>query len=74
MANKAPRRKHKKAQPTSVLAMCMTVGFFLGIGLGALMDALLLVIGIGLLAGGAIGFSIDRRNDVPYTRRWRRAR
>jgi len=67
--NHAPRRKRKSGIPaTSVMPLCLTAGFFLGFGLGALMQELLLVIGLGMAAGAAIGYLIDRRNGIPYTR------
>ncbi|MEX1198322.1 MAG: hypothetical protein WEB57_10750 [Pseudohongiellaceae bacterium] len=68
--NHAPRRKRKQQlAATSVMPLCLTAGFFLGFGLGALMQELLLVIGIGLLAGAVVGYLIDRRNGIAYTRR-----
>lgn len=68
--NHAPRRKRKQTVPaTSVLPLCLTAGFFLGFGLGALMQNLLPVILIGLAIGGAVGYVIDRRNGIRYTRR-----
>lgn len=70
MARK-PRRKprNKKLKPTSLIGMCATIGFFLGIGLGALMNNVLLVTLLGTLLGAGVGFQVDRRNGVPYTRR-----
>jgi divalent metal cation (Fe/Co/Zn/Cd) transporter len=71
-----PRRKprNKKLKATSLLGMCATIGFFLGLGLGALMNSVWLVTLLGLLVGGGIGFQIDRRNGVPYTRRGKMTR
>lgn len=66
----APRRKRKQQlPPTSVLPLCLTAGFFLGFGLGALMQELLLVTALGIAAGAAVGYLIDRRNGIAYTRR-----
>lgn len=68
--NHAPRRKRKQQlAPTSVMPLCLTAGFFLGFGLGALMQNLLPVTGLGMAAGAAIGYLIDRRNGIAYTRR-----
>lgn len=68
--NHAPRRKRKqKLTATSVMPLCLTAGFFLGFGLGALMQNLLLVTGLGMVAGAAVGYLIDRRNGIAYTRR-----
>ncbi len=74
MANRTPRRKRSKTEPTSLLPMCLTIGFFLGLGLGPLMDAVLVVIVLGMVAGAAVGYLIDRRNGVRYTRRRRTSR
>lgn len=68
--NHAPRRKRKQQLPaTSVMPLCITAGFFLGFGLGAIARELLPLIGVGLLAGAAVGYLIDRRNGIAYTRR-----
>ena len=64
IARKTPKRKS-----TSVLPLSITVGIFLGIGLGALMDALLLVIIITLTASAAIGYYIDKKNGISYRRK-----
>ena len=67
--NHQPRRKRKQGiPPTSVMPLCLTAGFFLGFGLGALMQQLLLVTGIGMAAGALLGYLIDRRNGIAYTR------
>jgi hypothetical protein len=62
-------RKVKKRKATSVIAICITAGFFLGIGLGVLMNAIVLVLSVMLLAGGALGYYIDRRNGISYQRK-----
>lgn len=74
MANRTPRKKRTKAEPTSLLPMCLAIGFFLGLGLGPLMGAVLPVIVLGTAAGAAVGYLIDRRNGVRYTRRRRPSR
>lgn len=51
------------------MPMSLTAGFFLGIGLGALMNQMLLLILTGLVIGGGFGYYVDKRNRVPYTRR-----
>jgi len=68
---KKTARQRRKIKPTSMLPMSLTAGFFLGVGLGALMNSILLVIVLGLVAGGAFGYIVDQRNGVPYTRRGR---
>lgn len=74
MANK-PRKNNKrqrrKIQPTSILPMSLPTGFFLGVGLGALMNNMLPVILIGVIVGGGLGYYLDKRNGIPYTRRKR---
>jgi hypothetical protein len=62
-------RKSKKIKATSVLPMCATVGFFIGIGLGALLNNVLLLLFIGVAAGSAAGYAIDRKNGISYGRR-----
>ena len=61
-------RKAKKVKATSVLPMAATGGFFIGIGLGALMGNALLVMAIGVAIGCGIGYSIDKKNGVKYGR------
>ena len=62
-------KKGRKVKATSVMAMCVIVGFFIGVGLGALMDRLLLVMLLGTVAGAALGWYLDRRNGITYGRR-----
>lgn len=61
-------KKTKKVKATSVLPMAATGGFFIGIGLGALMGNALLVMAIGVAVGCVIGYSIDKKNGVKYGR------
>lgn len=68
-ARKKPTKTSRKVKPVSVMALCATAGLFLGFGLGALMDNLLLITALGLLAGVATGYYFDTRNNIPYTRR-----
>ena len=49
--------------------MCATVGFFIGLGLGALMNNLLLVMFIVVALGCLIGYQIDKKNGITYGRR-----
>jgi len=65
---KKPIKTSRKVKPVSVMALCATAGFFLGFGLGALMNNLLLVTALGLLAGVATGYYFDKKNNIPYTR------
>lgn len=62
-------RKPKKVKATSVLPMAATGGFFIGLGLGALMGDALFVMAIGVAIGCVIGYSIDKKNGVTYGRR-----
>ena len=62
-------KKSKKIKATSVLPMAVTGGFFIGLGLGALMGNALLVMAIGIVIGGVLGYSIDKKNGVSYGRR-----
>lgn len=68
-ARKKPVKTSRKVKPVSVMALCATAGFFLGFGLGALMDNVLLITVLGLMAGGATGYYFDSKNNIPYTRR-----
>lgn len=49
------------------MAMCMSCGVFLGFGLGALLSNVLILTLIGLVAGAAAGYYIDKRNGIAYT-------
>lgn len=72
MARTAKRKSVKtsrKVKPVSVMALCATAGFFLGFGLGALINNLLLITALGLLAGAGAGYYFDKKNNIPYTRR-----
>lgn len=62
-------KKAKKIKATSVLPMAATGGFFIGIGLGALMGNALLVMAIGVGIGCVLGYGIDKKNGVTYGRR-----
>ncbi|MDO9478374.1 MAG: hypothetical protein Q7L07_16815 [Pseudohongiella sp.] len=57
----------KKLKATSFMAMCISCGLFLGFGLGAMLNNVLLVTLIGLLSGAAIGYYIDKKNGIAYT-------
>ena len=61
-------RKSKKVKATSLLPMCAAGGVFIGLGLGALMDNLALVLVICALIGAGVGYAIDRKNGVTYGR------
>lgn len=61
-------RKSKKIKATSVLPMAATGGFFIGLGLGALMGNTLIVMAIGVTVGCAIGYAIDKKAGVKYGR------
>lgn len=69
MARRIRTKKKKKIKHTDMVLMTTTIGFFLGIGLGALMNNVLLVTGLGLAAGAGVGYYIDRKNGAAYTRR-----
>lgn len=65
---KKPVKRGRRIKATSVIALCITAGFFLGIGLGALMNNILLVTVLGVLAGAGAGYYVDKRNGIAYTR------
>tara|TARA_R110001592_G_scaffold147300_5_gene371734 strand:+ start:732 stop:932 length:201 start_codon:yes stop_codon:yes gene_type:complete len=62
-------KKSKKVKATSVLPMAATGGFFIGLGLGALMGNVILVMAIGVAIGCVLGYSIDKKNGITYGRR-----
>lgn len=62
-------KKSKKVKATSILPMAATGGFFIGLGLGALAGNALLAMGIGVVVGSLIGYSIDKKNGISYGRR-----
>lgn len=61
-------RKSKKVKATSLLPMCAAGGVFIGLGLGALMDNVLLVMLVCVLIGAGLGYAIDRKNGITYGR------
>lgn len=61
-------RKSKKVKATSLLPMCAAGGVFIGLGLGALMDNVLLVMLVCVLIGTGVGYAIDRKNGITYGR------
>jgi len=66
---KKPAKPNRKVKAASIMALCMTAGFFLGFGLGALMDRLLPVMLLGVITGAAVGYYFDKKNGVSYTQR-----
>jgi F0F1-type ATP synthase assembly protein I len=64
----AMSRKSKKVKATSLLPMCAAGGVFIGLGLGALMDNVLLVMLVCVVIGAGAGYAIDRKNGVTYGR------
>lgn len=67
-SRKKQTKTSRKIKPTSVIALCATAGLFLGFGLGALMGLLLVVTGLGLIAGLALGYYVDSKNGIRYKR------
>jgi len=61
-------RKSKKVKATSLLPMCAAGGVFIGLGLGALMGNVWLVMVVCVLIGTAAGYAIDKKNGVTYGR------
>ncbi len=69
MVSKRVREKRaRKIKHTRVIEMCVTAGFFLGIGLGAMMNNLLPVLVLSLLVSAGIGYYIDRKHGIDYTK------
>jgi F0F1-type ATP synthase assembly protein I len=64
----AMSRKSKKVKATSLLPMCAAGGVFIGLGLGALMDNVPLVMLVCVLIGVGAGYAIDKKNGVTYGR------
>jgi F0F1-type ATP synthase assembly protein I len=48
--------------------MCAAGGVFIGLGLGALMDNVPLVMLVCVLIGVGAGYAIDKKNGVTYGR------
>jgi hypothetical protein len=63
------QKTSRKLKATSFMAMCVTCGLFLGFGLGAMLNNVLLVTIAGLTLGAAAGYYIDSKNGIAYTRR-----
>ena len=49
------------------MAICISCGVFLGFGLGAMLNNVLMLTLMGLVAGAAGGYYIDKRNGIAYT-------
>ncbi|MDO8909168.1 MAG: hypothetical protein Q7W55_11815 [Pseudohongiella sp.] len=68
-SRKQAQKTSRKLKATSFMPMCVTCGLFLGFGLGAMLNSVLLVTALGLLLGTSAGYFIDSRNGIAYTRR-----
>ncbi|MDP2283952.1 MAG: hypothetical protein Q8L06_07425 [Pseudohongiella sp.] len=66
-SRKKSAKTSKKLKATSFMAMCISCGLFLGFGLGAMLNNVLLVTLIGLFSGAAVGYYIDKKNGIAYT-------
>jgi uncharacterized membrane protein YfcA len=66
-SHKKPAKAKTRLKATSFMAMCISCGVFLGFGLGALLSNVLILTLIGLIAGAAAGYYIDKRNGIAYT-------
>jgi hypothetical protein len=66
-SRKKPTKTKTRLKATSFMAMCITCGVFLGFGLGALLSNVLILTLMGLVAGAAAGYNIDKRNGIAYT-------
>jgi uncharacterized membrane protein YfcA len=66
-SRKKPTKTKTRLKATSFMAMCITCGVFLGFGLGALLSNVLILTLMGLVAGAAAGYYIDKRNGIAYT-------
>lgn len=62
-------KKPRKRKSTSVIAMCITGGLFLGLGMGALMNNLLPVLLVCVVVSAGIGYYIDKKNRIAYTQK-----
>ncbi len=62
-------KKLKKRKSTSIIAMCITGGVFLGLGMGALMNNLLPVMLVCIVASAGLGYYIDKKNGIAYTKK-----
>ena len=67
-SRKKSAKSSKQIKPVSYMAMCITCGLFVGFGLGAIANNVLMITVIGLIAGVGSGYLIDKRNGVAYTR------
>jgi uncharacterized membrane protein YfcA len=68
-SRKQAQKTSRKLKATSFMAICVTCGLFLGFGLGAMLNNVLVSTVTGLLLGTAAGYYIDRKNGIAYTRR-----
>jgi hypothetical protein len=68
-SRKQTQKTSRKLKATSFMAICVTCGLFLGFGLGAMLNNVLVSTVTGLVLGTATGYYIDRKNGIAYTRR-----
>lgn len=67
-SRKQAAKSSRKLKATSFMAICITCGVFLGFGLGAMLSNVVMLTALGLAAGTAAGYYIDRKNGLAYTR------
>ena len=67
-SRKKSAKSNKPVKPVSFMAMCISCGLFIGFGLGVMARNVWVLTIIGLIAGVAAGYLIDKRNGIPYTR------
>ena len=68
-SRKHAQKSNRTLKATSFMAICITCGVFLGFGLGAMLNNVVLLTVLGLALGGIAGYYIDSKNGIAYTRR-----
>jgi len=64
-------KKKSKRQVTAseIYALCVTIGLVVGLGLSPLMGNILMMAGIGAVAGALLAFLVTRRSAQQRSRR-----
>ncbi len=61
-------RKSKKQAQQGTIALCITVGLIVGIGLGPIMGNVLVTAILGILVGGGVGYYFSHRRSRRHHR------
>lgn len=58
------KKNRKKSAERGTYALCMTAGLILGIGLGAILNSLLITTVLGIVAGSGAAYFFSHQNKT----------